>query len=258
MIILLGTLLLLQNFDLIDANVWGLMWPIFLIALGLWFLLGSALGAPESVDEEVTLPLEGAAQAHVRVKHGAGRIQMDGSAGPGQLLSGRFGNGLEHRISRQGEDLQVTLKPRHVPFPDMMFPWTWGSSGGYNWNFGITPEIPLSLRFETGAGNAELDLSDLQVTDLKLETGASATTVTLPARAGHTHVDVEAGVASVQIKVPAEVAARIQTQSGLASINVDRERFPKQAGAYRSPDYDSAEHKVDIHVEAGVGSIEIR
>ena len=59
-----------------------------------------------------------------------------------------------------------------------------------------------------------LDLRDLKVTDLKLETGASATEVTLPASAGFTRVKVQAGAARVDMRVPGGVAARIKTSAG--------------------------------------------
>ena len=39
--ILLGALVLLENLDIIDINVWALIWPFFLIAVGLWVLLGA-------------------------------------------------------------------------------------------------------------------------------------------------------------------------------------------------------------------------
>jgi hypothetical protein len=57
--------------------------------------------------------------------------------------------------------------------------------------------------------------------------------------------------------VPAGVAARIRSDSGLVDFRVDQERFPRTGDYYQSPDYDEAEHKVDLHVEMGVGSVKI-
>ena len=94
--------------------------------------------------------------------------------------------------------------------------------------------------------------------DLALKTGASSTVVKLPANAGMTHVKVESGAASVVMEVPAGVAARVETSAGLASIDVDQSRFPKVNGYYQSADYDTADHKVDIRIETGLASIEIR
>jgi hypothetical protein len=117
--------------------------------------------------------------------------------------------------------------------------------------------VPLSLKCETGASKSALDLRDLKVTELELETGASSTEVTLPANAGYTRVKVEAGAARVDIRVPGGVAGRIRTSAGLASIAVDETRFPGIDNRYQSPDYETAINKVDIVVETGVGAVSI-
>jgi len=60
------------------------------------------------------------------------------------------------------------------------------------------------------------------------------------------------------MRVPSGVAARIRASGGLAEIHVDRGRFPRAGGVYQSADYDTAPNRVDIDVEAGVGSVNIR
>jgi hypothetical protein len=137
-------------------------------------------------------------------------------------------------------------------------PWNRGWAGMLDWDFTVNPSIPLTLRLETGASETRLSLADVQVRDLKVQTGASSTVIELPARAGYTRLTVEAGAASVKIRVPPEVAAAIQAKSALAGINVDKVRFPHGGGGWRSPNYDAAANKVEIFVETGVGSIDIR
>ena len=69
-----------------------------------------------------------------------------------------------------------------------------------------------ALEFNTGAGEARLDLTDLRVTNLRLQTGASSTDVTMPANAGHTKAKIDAGAASITIRIPSGVAARISSE----------------------------------------------
>jgi predicted membrane protein len=121
----------------------------------------------------------------------------------------------------------------------------------------LNTAVPLTLALETGASESRLLLTDLQVRELSVSTGASSTIVDLPARAGMTRVRVESGAASVKLRVPAGVAASISIRSALAGIRVDTSRFPKAGDSYRSADYDSAANRVEISVETGVGSIEI-
>ena len=76
-------------------------------------------------------------------------------------------------------------------------------------------------------------------------------------RGRKTYLKIEAGAASINVQVPEGVAARIELGHGLASVNVNQTRFPKEGGIYQSPDYEKAENKVDIRIETGVSSIEI-
>lgn len=254
-LILIGALLLLGNF--LDVKVWNLIWPLFLIVLGLWVLWGVVVG-PRSVEtREVAIPLEGAGQARVLIRHGAGRLHVNASAGSGELVAGTFSGGLDYRVRRDRDMLDVEMR---VPsgFPHFAMPWTWGRGRMLDWSFGLNGEIPLSLDLETGASDTRLDLADLRVTDLRLQTGASATDLTMPANAGHTRVEIRAGAASVTIRVPSGVAARIRVGGGLTGITVDQSRFPRMGDVYQSPDYDTAPNKVDVDVETGVGSIDVR
>jgi hypothetical protein len=254
-LLLIGLLLLLSNLGIIAVNVWGAVWAVVLIALGVGILWGIVVGSSAAVEKETAIPLEGAGSARVRVKHGAGRLRVSGGAAPDALLEGTFTGGLDYRARRSGEALDVKMSPRGLPFS--MGPWNWGRQG-LGWTFSLNDAIPLDLAFETGAGEARLDLSELHVSHLRLQTGASSVQVMLPAKAGHTRARIEAGAASVSIRVPANVAAQVRFEGALASVDVDQNRFPRSGAVYRSPDYDTAQNKVDIDVEAGVGSFDVR
>lgn len=254
LLIFAGILLLLGNLGILEVNVWGLLWPIFLILAGVWFLLGSRFGYPTAKVEEVSISLKGTARARVRISHGAGRLRLDDSANEGELVSGSFGGGLRYQTHEDGNTLDVRMRPG-VHGSGFI---TWAPGLPLNWDFGLSQTIPLTLDLETGAGETILDLTNLQVLDFHLQTGASSSTVTMPARAGMTHAHIEAGAAAVTVHIPTGVAARIRTSSGLAAITVDQERFPRQGKVYLSSDYETAENKIDLEIETGVSSVSVR
>jgi hypothetical protein len=255
LIILLGIFLLINNF--IEIDISRFFWPLLLILLGLWVLWG-VFAAPRTLEmEEAAIPLEGAQEARIHIGHGAGQLRVGPGAGPGELLSGSFGGGLEQQVKRAGDTLDVKMKVR-ASAAHFSFPWMWGSRSTLDWTINLNEEIPLSLDLETGASDARLDLTDLHVTDLRLQTGASATKITLPASAGHTKVRINSGAASVKVRVPEEVAARVKVGGGLADIQVDKNRFPRVSGVYQSEGYATAENKVDIDIDTGVGSVSVR
>jgi hypothetical protein len=254
----MGFLFLANNLGLFTINVWSLFWPVFLILLGIWFLIGTTRGTSDLVMEEGSIDLQDAKRASVKVKHGAGMLEVRGGAESGKLVSGTFANGLDARVKKDGDILDVTMQPERPPFPEVIFPWNWMSGKGFHWDCGFATDIPLNMVFEIGAVEAHLDFTEMLVKDIVLKTGASSTDLKLPAQAGQTHLKVEAGAASVEISVPDGVAARVEASAGLATVTVDQERFPKQNGYYQSQGYDTAENKVDIRIETGLGSIDIK
>jgi hypothetical protein len=257
-LVLAGILLLLDNLGLLAVNVWSLIWPLFLIALGLRLLWRYLAGPPTPQIEEAAIPLQDARQAQVRMRHGAGRLYVTAGAGQDELVSGTFGGGLEYQARRDGDLLDVHMRPASHSFPEVMIPWNWGSRGPLDWSLVMNSEVPLSLHLETGASDTRLDLSELHLTELWLQTGASSTDLTLPAHAGFTRADLHAGAASLNIRVPSGAAARIRIKGGLTGVKVDTNRFPRLGNVYQSPDYDTAPNKIDVDIEAGVGAIDVR
>ena len=278
-LLVLGILLLADNLGLLGGiNVWAIFWPLALIVVGvrvLWRSTGNRAnplqpappatagdaglrGAPVGKNvsrEAVRLPLQSARHATLHFHHGAGELRVDGNAAPDELLSGTFDGGLERQVSGGPEDVSVDLRVPNGVFMDFV-------DTGLNWTVGLNPNIPLALDMELGASKNVLDLHDLQVKNLRLQTGASATVLTMPARAGEVHGVIRSGAASVEIHVPENVSARIHMSGGLASHQVDMARFPRlgsdNTGDYASPDYEVAANKVDLDIETGLGSVSVR
>jgi hypothetical protein len=257
LLILIGVLLLLSNLGLLPVNIWPLIWPGILIVLGLWILFRRTFGRGSVEAETISVPLDGAQKARVVISHGAGRIHVSGAAAPGQLLSGQFNGGSEVKVNRSRDMLDVDLRADVGRGFDLAFPWIWGPGSALDWTFGLSSEIPLSLEMKTGASELNLDLTQLRLTDLRLETGASSSDIMLPARAGLTRVSVEGGATSVKLRVPEGVAARVKTDGGLAEFKVDTARFPKTASGYESSNFDEAENKVEIRADVGLSSVSI-
>lgn len=247
--VVVGVILLLSTTGQLAQGPGDLIaewWPWAAIALGVWFLVGAVLPGQKGPEEALQIPLGGAADARVRIRFGAGEIRTQPAA-PGQLLDGRFVGGVRHRVISPG---QVELEQ------DLTYGMPWFDRS-FDWTVGLTAEVPLDLRLETGASKATLDLSGLLVRNLVLSSGASQTRVILPRTAGATTVRAETGAAALTIEVPTGVAARIRTRMALGSSQVDESRFPRTGDGYESPDYASSTNRVDLDLQGGVGSVRV-
>jgi len=254
-IVLAGVLLLLQQLNLIVFKFWAVFWPLMLILAGVWFLLGPTVFRRDYREEAISIPLEGAAEADIRFKHGAGSLRIGALPNGNELLSGTCVGGVDLEVHRHADRIKARL--RTAPDVWFGFPGTMGGRG-LAWDLKLSPSVVLKLDLESGASELTLDLTELKVSELQVRTGASSSDITLPARAGHTHVTVKAGAAAVNLRLPEGVAARIYIQSGLAGISVDTNRFPQNSGGYETPGYITAANNAEIRIETGVGSIDIR
>jgi len=252
-LIVLAVLLLAGQQGWLNGDIFGYFWPVVVILFGVWLLTG-ALGRGRSTvkAQSLSIPLESARSARIKLDHGAGRLNIQAGAASTELLNGSFGAEVENSTRFEGDQLQVKL--RNSP----QF-WEWNPGDSLDWDIRLNDTIPLSLKIDSGASASTLDLTNLKVVDLNIDTGASSTEVSLPANAGITHVNIDSGAASLNLHVPAGVAARIRVKTGIASVNVDSNRFPRQdGGLYESADYATAANRADITIDTGVGSVEIK
>lgn len=196
-------------------------------------------------DETLAVPLGGIHEAEVRLGFGGGELTI-GPADPGMLIAGTFEGGV---IQRSGKPGSIDIRPLTPGRPLV----TWRPQ---RWDVGVTSEIPVDLRLDTGANRTTIDLTKLRIRRLELNTGASETHIRLP-EAGHTVVHVACGFAAVNVDVPRGVAARIRGKVAIGSTDVNESRFPRSADGWASTDYETAPDRVDISVEGGFGSVRI-
>ena len=224
-------------------------WPLLLVGLGLLILFEAAWPAGAAADVPVAVDLAGAQSGDVRIDFGAGHLEI-GPAGAGRLVDGTLGGG--GRVETAGPG-RVRLRAD----PSDWWVGRWPRDRGFRWRVGLSREVPISLRVDTGASENLLDLSALRVVDLELHTGASETRIALPQAAGATTVRIEAGAASVRLRVPPGVAARIAGGMALGAAHVDERRFPRSGAGWASPDWTTATNRVDVSFQGGVGGITV-
>jgi hypothetical protein len=277
----LGVLFLAQQLSngQFDAGEFlGRWWPLLLVLLGLWLVIQAFVGnrgwtgggmawgpgpkgpgasgagpygpgpSGPATSERLSLDLAGATEAQIEVAFGAGELVI-GRAPPGKLVDGAFDGGVRPEIRGPG---RVRLG-REMPL------WGWGPGRwAQGWHFGVTGEVPLNLRVETGASRNELDLSDLRVSDLVIRSGAAETVIRLPRAAGTTRGRIDTGAASIRIFVPPDVALRIVGRMQLGTNDIDTRRFPATVTGWSSPDFDGAVNRVELAINGGLATLQVR
>ena len=283
-LITIGVLLLLQTLGILSWDIWlnlWRFWPALIIIVGVGILLGrrapllssgivalllvGSVGAaawisaneeyPERISE-LQEPLGETKYLDLTIQFGAGTITLDDlPEGSSNLVeaefrsSGRAGEAT-HSLTRSGDKAELVLKRTGSGF--------FGRSVTQEWDVLLSRDVAIDLVVQSGASDITLDLERLQVAALQVDTGASDTGIVLPGAVESTSADISVGAANLVVTVPEGVAARIDTDTGLASVNIDKNRFPKTNGYNQSPDYDTAKYRVDLNIDGGVANIEVR
>ncbi len=268
----LGVVFLLNNLGMLDWGIWNILlrlWPLLLIAIGLELMVGrrSALGSllivalmlsvmavavwasgawlsggTRLTSQTISQPLGTATRADIDVRMGAGTLRIGAQAQPAGLIEGTGDTASFklHSNSRSAWGLPFT-----------------GQEGvQLVWDLRLNPDTPTRLHLDTGAGTATLDLARLRVTDLEVNIGVGQTTLTLPQQ-GRVQAQINGGIGETTVIIPAGMAARIEATTGLGQVSV-LGNYQRQDKVYITPDYATADDRVDLIVKGGIGSITIR
>jgi len=120
----------------------------------------------------------------------------------------------------------------------------------------LSQQIPLELHIKIGASDASLELTELTVSSLHADVGASRAVIRLP-QSGETDAFIKAGAVQLTVVIPEGVAARIKSQGGLTHFTIDQKRFPESGEYFLSPDFSTAQDRVDLVVDSGLGLVRV-
>ena len=286
LLISLGIILLLNNYELLDINVWSMLlslWPIFLIAIGIdiivsrsrsvWanllglmlvlvILFGSMgvmgmLVVDESAvsGDQIVQPLNGATSADVLIEPGAGDLtvaehQKEDILIEGTVPKSESGITVSQKYSVLGEIGRYIIKASGVTvYPS-------GDSGRWDWDLYINNEVPTKLGISQGVGMAVLDLRELAVSDLNASVSIGKLDLYVPA-SENMKANVEVAIGQIVITIPGGVGVKISTDTGLTIVQVP-DGYIKGDEIYTSPNYDNSEYRVDIQVDLAIGNLVIR
>jgi len=281
-LLFVGVFFLLQTLNILPWGLWEILWrfwPVLIIIIGLGILLrrynvwlvsvlvlailGACLGiaiwqygASPSI-KSYSEPLGNMERAQIEVDFAAGSLTI-GSLPPGSPnfveadseVRNSHGSMNVNFHQQDGEGrLYLSIGRVNQRF--------W-SGDGIRWETNFTRNIPLTLNIKSAASNTELTLTELKVTELRLDVDAGNCKVTVPSSAGTTNIKIEVDVANIELTIPDEVAAKIWADIDLSAFEVDENRFPKQGDYYISDNFDTAQNRIYLEIDCDVGRVEVK
>lgn len=285
----IGVLLLFERMDLFQVELgwmWKL-WPLILVVWGAVILLGNkepgktvvvallALGVALFVvgvfnfgwnwhpreweanaaeyDQELSEPYDSTVhRGSFTFESGAGSFRLEDTTsrffeasthstfGQYSLDTERIGDLEQVRLHMEGE--------HHGP---------WRGRLNHRASIKLNPLPVWDMRFDIGASSMDIDLSPYIVERLVVSAGAASVQLTLGDRAKETRVSIKSGVSALQMHVPDSAGCEIRIDGGLSRKNF--RGFTKlDTGVYRTENFENAQKKIYIDLDAGVSSVSVR
>lgn len=122
-------------------------------------------------------------------------------------------------------------------------------------DFHLNKNVIWELELDTGAVEGNLDLTDLKVGKLDIDTGASK--FKLDMGSYNTELSIDAGASVIDITIPQDTGMKIKVEGGLNNTNLDGRNWTKKGDWSYSPEYDSKQYKIEADLNLGVGKLTV-
>ena len=296
-LVFVGSILLLDNFDVIDfywRSVWH-FWPLILILSGLNLVFGKAKQSPagKALVILLTCVVLGAVAyvGSTRSNHNANwffnndeelsasdtnqvrtfsetynpaipnaALTIEGGATVYELkeaTSQLFEAEVNQSYGQYTLTKSSTDSLDKVQFKMHDGSWNLKKSNANKAVLRLNPNPIWSIQLDMGAGKADFDLSAYKLAALTIEGGAAAFEVKLGQPLTLTTVSVETGVSEVKVSIPENAACQIEYEGGLTSKSF--EGFDKKRdGLYESANYAAAATKIHIKLNGGLSSFKVK
>lgn len=127
----------------------------------------------------------------------------------------------------------------------------------YEWDLRFANDVPMSMSIDLGAGQSDLVLGDLYLTNLNVNVGVGETNIDLTGDWRESaNINVQGGVGSTTVKLPNNAGVRVSTETGIGSVDVYG--LIRNGDVYTNALYgEDAVVQLDITISGGVGAIRI-
>jgi len=273
----LGIIFLLNNLGALDWDVWFLivrLWPLLLIAVGLDVLLGRRAGiwaaltvfiiiglfvggvwlirstmsvwTGELYTVDIVQKLDNATSAEVELIFGVGELEVRAMGGSNNLVEGILDITEDENLTQDFSIVNGTAY-FNLESVGMQFYPSWLVHDGFDdprkWRIELNDSVPI-------------DLEDLNLTNVEIDTGVGETIVYLPS-SGRFAARISGGVGSLRVYVPVDLAIRIHINDILLGNTSVAGGYYQSGNVFYSENYDTAENRIELYLNGGIGEIQV-
>jgi len=204
----------------------------------------------ETRHEAMSFDLDDAKTVRVGIRMGGGELKVTG--GTPKLMEGEFAYNVPDwkpvvEYKAGSGDLMLTQPGYSASF---------GNSVN-TWNVTLNNTVPMDITAHLGAGEANLELGQMNLSRVELNIGAGEMNVDLRGEPKRDYtVQVRGGIGETTVLLPRDVAISATATKGIGDISTDG--LENRDGVWVNPDRIGAPVTVRLDVKGGVGQINLK
>jgi len=233
-------------------KTYNLLIALVLISVMLLTGCNSELRVGELQTDSQSVEVGDAESVRVEINFGAGDLKVSGGAE--KLLEADF----TYNVARLKPEVKFTDRSLVIwePGKEGRIDWRGIRDFRNEWDLRLNNAVPMDLSVDMGAGTSDLQLSGLSLTGLEINLGASDSTIDLSGSwARDLDATIVAGAAAITVVLPKDVGVRVEIEAGPTAINASG--LTKDGNVYTNAAYGVSDVTLKIHLEAGVGQINL-
>lgn len=212
-LVIVGILFLLSNTGVLSSITWDYVWPVGIIAVGVWLIAARIGPGGSSASVDSAEPRENLQQAKLEVAIGAGRVDVRSAPLGDQLYRAH----LEHA----GRSPQIKLdRATATVRVSQSFDWFVGARRA-KLDAQVSEAIPWQVGCSTGAIRGTFDLSTIQLTRFDCQTGASRLELVLGSPKGVVPIRIQGGALTIDLVRPAGAGVKVDASGAAVQVRGD-------------------------------------
>jgi N-terminal domain of toast_rack, DUF2154 len=205
-------------------------------------------GPTQTATDQIDVGKAEAVTAEIHMSAGTLHIEGGGTA----LVSANYR--YSERVGRPSVRYDVTGAHGQLTVESPKSGSTSGSHTVNEWDLRMGSTAPLEMNVSMGAGESNLDMSQLPLRSMEVNMGAGEMVLNVAGKyTRDVTVQVNGGVGEARIRLPKDMGAVVVATGGLGSVSTNG--LTKRDGKYYNDAYTEGKPAVRMEVHGGVGDV---
>ncbi|WP_066496747.1 toast rack family protein [Abyssisolibacter fermentans] len=243
--------------------------------------VGKTIEIGDTIVDNIQEPIGDTKELQLKLSAAIGDVNIIG--GSNKLIEGEIKYNVKAWkpviiIDEDNYKKKIEIKPPKTD--DIHF----GNDNVYTWNIQLNEQVPLDIIANIGIGKSNLNFSELNVQNIKVDTGVGDSNIILngvynspidieiKGGLGNTDInlkgdfnenvtaDIQGGLGDIDILLPKDIGVKVEVELGLGDIKVNglKKVSEDNEKIYKNDLYDKSNVKIILKIEAGMGDIKLR